>query len=154
LLCERSSCCLKLKVEPLEIRWKNGRKQITLKHPPLFESFDEIKDDDIRIDLHNYYYCYEVEHDETAKTIRMQFVRSNVTLRFENIIIILIDIEIAKISTSLFNFHQGRITLDTFYRGRFEVDGALYEYSHTGKDYYYIDFFEERPFDGNICGCR
>jgi hypothetical protein len=117
-------------------------KEIELKTPPLFKNNIEIEDSDLNIDLHNDYYCTEVIHVKSSNFIQMSFNKCSTSPLFDKVIVVLTDVEIVKMSLFLNNFHDGKITLDTFYRGRFEVDGSLFEYSKMGNAYYYVDFYE------------
>ena len=49
--------------------------------------------------------------------------------------------------TFQFSCSQDASTLNAFYRGRFENDGRLLEYSKTDERYFYIDFQDEDKFE-------
>ncbi|MEN0053129.1 MAG: hypothetical protein AAGC65_05650 [Mucilaginibacter sp.] len=118
-------------------------REIVLDNPQLFQNLIELKDYDLYIDLHNDYYCCLIEYSNILQTIKINFNRSSILNDIGSVVIIFSGAEIAKIDFLLDSSIQMKLTLDTLYRGRFEIDSELYEYRDKNKAYYYIDFYEE-----------
>lgn len=62
------------------------------------------------------------------------------------------------VTFSTFNVYLKRSTesciLDSFYRGRYEIDGTLFEYTPAGERYFYLAFIEGDAFEfysGKVC---
>jgi hypothetical protein len=123
--------------------YKESMKQINLTKSELFENLIELTKESIYIDLHNDYDCKHVLYDEVLKTICISFDSINSSNSYNKVDIRFEGIEVNKISLQLQSGLQKDITLDTFYRGRYEVDGDVKEFSQEGKPYFYIDFDEE-----------
>lgn len=114
---------------------------IDLTDVELFESLVGIESDNGFIDLHNNYDCTSVQYSVEKKLFEVFFqaANSNVVLQFKDAVI------------SKFNLLPKRAedscTLNNFYRGRFEVNGELFEYSPARARYYYIEFEEGDTFE-------
>jgi hypothetical protein len=87
------------------------------------------------IDLHNDYTCTDVLYRE--KDLRLKFKKSADEGEF--LMIQFIDTEISKLEFS-FGSNDG-ITLDNFHRGRYEIEGRLFD-EYNGKKCFYIEFYE------------
>jgi len=117
-------------------------KQIDLTSSKLFKNLIEFDDDETYIDIHNDYFCYQIKYDEDLESIQMLFNSVDSSAIFEKVDIELSGIQIIKMSLLLRSELKKKITLDTFYRGRYEIEGVLKEYSDQGKPYFYIEFDE------------
>ena len=110
----------------------------------LFKDLTTVSIKDKFFDLHNDYNCKIINYDLVVKVLKLIFepCRSNVnslSLEFNE----------ARISNFTFNFSysQDANTLNAFYRGRFESDGLLLEYSKLNESYFYLDFQEDDKFE-------
>ncbi|MBC7398571.1 MAG: hypothetical protein H7289_01405 [Mucilaginibacter sp.] len=112
-----------------------------LTHSELFKSLVDIKIGTDYLDFHNDYYCTKVSY--LGRIVRICFDSSNPDRLYKKVVIKFKEAELIKMSLPLQQGSLDKITLDTFYRGRFEIDGNLKEYSETGKGYYYISFDED-----------
>lgn len=96
------------------------------------------------IDLHNDYECESIKYRHEEKKLifmfnRQAFSNSKITLVFEGVSIQKCDLYLSRTADSG--------TLNVFYRGRFEVDGNLYEKSKSNQEYYYIEFENGDKFE-------
>lgn len=114
---------------------------VELTNVELFKSLVGIESDNGFIDLHNDYDCISIQYSVETKLFEISFqaTNSNVVLQFKDAVI------------NKFNLVPKRTedscTLNSFYRGRFEVNGELFEYSPIGERYYYIEFEEGDAFE-------
>ncbi len=85
------------------------------------------------VDLHNDYKCENIAYDFSKQTLKCDFKgESNVRLEFNGAIVKQMNLILKRTEDSS--------TLNSFYRGRFEENGTLLEYSKDGKGYYYLEF--------------
>lgn len=99
----------------------------------LFESLLIFETSNGVIDLHNDYECHGIEYDFESQCLKCSFKGSgNLILEFRNVII-------AKLNL-LLQLTSDSGTLNNFYRGRFEINGTLYECSNEGRRYFYLEF--------------
>ena len=114
---------------------------IELTNVELFESLVGIESENNFIDLHNDYDCTSIQYSVETKLFELSFHAENskIVLQFKDAII------------TKFNLVPNRTedssTLNNFYRGRFIVNGELFEYSLSGEGYYYIEFEEGDMFE-------
>ena len=107
----------------------------TLFNVDLFDNLLEIELEGVTIDLHNDYTC-----------VSIKFIDNNLSISFnhdgsdEKIIIDFGDALINKFNLPVMN--PKGLTLDNFHRGRYEVDGVLYDEYHERRCYY-IEFYED-----------
>lgn len=116
-------------------------KQIDLTNSKLFKPLTEVNENDEYIDLHNDYYCNRVELGQRNE-LRIYFDKID-TGNYQSVVIEFKEIKIIKMSLPLQNIFRTGITIDTFYRGRFEEKAGLQEYSPDGRGYFYISFDED-----------
>lgn len=113
-------------------------EEIYLTKSELFESLLEIRIGENYIDLHSDYDCLKLMYsDNNDFLLVFNSLSSNglvVSLKFSNTTFSSINL--------LFNEVTESVTLDSFYRGRFEKDGILKEYSEDGQSYFYLEFYE------------
>lgn len=105
----------------------------------LFDNLSQFNYSDDIIDFHNDFNC-----------IQIQFHNSKLSLLFERIIdktlieMKFIDVKITTMNLKYDILHKiGYLTIDNVYRGRFEKNGKLHEYSIDGLSYFYLDFYED-----------
>lgn len=109
----------------------------------LFESILQFCYNDLTVDLHNDYKCYKYIYDSQKQEFLVSFKEKKgeifrVSIWFKYAII--------KNLSYQFIIPADHLTLDNFYRGRFEENGKLFETSSLG-NYYYIDFVEGINFE-------
>jgi len=114
---------------------------IELTNVELFKSLVGIESDNGFIDLHNDYACISVQYSLDKKLLEVSFqaVNSNVVLQFKDAVINKFLLVPKRTEDSC--------TLNNFYRGRFEANGELFEYSPIGERYYYMEFEEGDAFE-------
>jgi hypothetical protein len=107
----------------------------------LFQSLIEIDFEGIYIDLHNNYDCIKVVYNNKNRQFSIFFTSGNrenenslITIQFDNT-----SFETFELA---FQSVNGNLTLDNFYRGRFEDNGILKEHSSDGRNYFYLEFYE------------
>ena len=86
-------------------------------------------------DLHNDFYCVNIkfENDTLALKFEHSEDKSIVELCFKG----------SKIVNFDFNQIMDKLTIDNIYRGRFEKNNELFEFSDDKKSYFYIEFYED-----------
>ncbi|MCW3467943.1 hypothetical protein [Chitinophaga nivalis] len=100
---------------------------------PLFDSLLIFETDYGIIDLHNDYYCNKICYDFGNQCLKCFFKGArNLMLEFRGVIIVKLNLQLPLTADSSI--------LNNFYRGRFEVDGVLYEISAEGRRYFYLEF--------------
>lgn len=113
---------------------------IDLTESELFKNLVETTMEDIYIDLHNDYNCSGINYKGADKNLVLLFEKIDrskpfISIRFENTVFDIVNLNFKSILKSL--------TLDNFYRGRFEIDNSLKEYSDEGQGYFYLEFYED-----------
>lgn len=109
---------------------------IKAKDIKLFDDLTQLTINHKTYDLHNNYdlssltlsdckLLFKLNHCKEAKTISVLFH----------------DVEIVKLGFE-FSSCIDNSTIDSLYRGRFERDGSLIEFSDRGKGYFYLELFE------------
>lgn len=106
---------------------------IDLSQKELFEDLLTVKLNNEFIDLHNDFNCEEFIYDKANCILKFLF-RGN-----GKILLTFIDVEITRLNVS-FGSNPDSGTLNNFYRGRFEINGKLFEYREDGRGYYYLEF--------------
>lgn len=116
--------------------------RITISESQLFKNLVEIQSDDTYIDLHNDYQCTQFEYRKNDNIIVVTFLNEDATKKKKQVELVFSDVEVVIMSLALQRRLENAITIDNFYRGRFEKNGTLYEHSSNGKAYYYLEFDE------------
>lgn len=99
----------------------------------LFKSLLVFKTKETVIDLHNDYDCENINYEFDKSCLKCLFKgKDEVTLEFSDVIITKLGLLLKRTSDSSI--------LNNFYRGRFEQEGVLREYSNEGKGYYHLEF--------------
>jgi hypothetical protein len=111
----------------------------------LFQSLVEIDVNGFCIDLHNDYDCTSFTYGGATTTFCLHFrsITKNpqyplVTLQFEQV-------SFYKINAGLETTPKSN-TIDNIYRGKFKVNGNLYEFTEEGKSFYCLEFLEAYSF--------
>jgi hypothetical protein len=98
----------------------------------LFENLLEIKTTLFHFDLHNDYTCLSISY--SGETLVLEFKKDNdqsaLFLEFKEVTILSMKIPLKT------------TVLDNFHRGRYELNGDLYD-EFQGKKCFYIEFYEE-----------
>ncbi|SKC85113.1 hypothetical protein [Ohtaekwangia koreensis] len=97
----------------------------------LFGNLLEAKDDLFHIDLHNDYTCVNVTFFADILELKFQNDKGQgyVILRFKDVIILKMQIPLRT------------LIIDNFHRGRYELNGELYD-EYEEKKCFYIEFYE------------
>src|SRR5687768_9975936 len=118
---------------------------IDLTNTELFLELTTIEYGESFFDLHNDYNCVDINYKLPDKTIRFLFqpripepTKKDLCLLFEEATIADLHVNLKRTEDSC--------TLDLFYRGRYEIDGNLIEFSPLGEGIFYIDFWEGDSF--------
>lgn len=115
-----------------------------LTNSELFKDLTTVSAENQFFDLHNDYNCKAISYDSIAMILTLVFkpcssTKKNLCMEFTG----------ARIAN--FTFHlscsKDASTLNAFYRGKFENDGVLLEYSNSDERYFYIDFEEDDKFE-------
>jgi hypothetical protein len=118
-------------------------REINLTEAELFKNLIEIQDVGIYIDLHNDYSCSRLLYDPAQSgDLLIEFLLIGSEKPFKKVEIVFGDVRVTKMSLQLFDGIHINLTIDNMYRGRFQLGDALYEYSNSGRSYYYVDFYE------------
>lgn len=119
---------------------------IELTNVEILKDLTTVETGETFFDLHNDYCCTDIDYKSTSKTLRFTFesriadaAKNKLYLLFENV------------TFSTFNLYLKRTTnsctLDSFYRGRYQIGDTLFEYAPTGEGYFYLEFIEEDAFE-------
>jgi len=122
-------------------------KEFEILKPEILQNLMNIEFGDDYFDLHNDYKCYQIQHFIEKGELKLSFKASEVnSLKKSPVHIIFKEIDMKKIS-----FISGELdeimTIDSLYRGRFEENSILREYSTEGKAYYYLEFYDGYRFE-------
>jgi hypothetical protein len=114
---------------------------IDLTKMELFENLLVFKTEKDVIDLHNDFKCQSIEYDREVRSIKFIFKDkgNDLVLQFNDAVLNKVNL--------LFNRTVDSSILNNFYRGRFELDGKLFEYTEEGRGYYYLEFEEGDIFE-------
>lgn len=119
---------------------------IELTNAELLKDLTTVETVDTFFDLHNEYICTNIDYKSSDKTLFFLFepnkndaAKNNLYLLFENATIANLNFYINKTADSS--------TLDSFYRGRYQIEDALFEYAPTGEGYFYLEFMEGDAFE-------
>jgi hypothetical protein len=98
-------------------------------------------------DLHNNYKCVYLKHFIEENKLIMSFKTATARpQKINKVEVVFEEVEITRVSFTPGNFKE-LMTIDNFYRGRYEVNNALMEYSPEGKAYYYFEFYDGYSFE-------
>jgi hypothetical protein len=94
-------------------------------------------------DLHNDFDCTEINHTSATNSLSFTFVSNNSKTKLN---ISFFDIKLIEFQFKSIGIRQS-LTLDLFYRGRFEKDNHLFDVDEFGLGYMYVEFYEEVRFE-------
>ncbi|MDP4255367.1 MAG: hypothetical protein Q8938_15265 [Bacteroidota bacterium] len=115
-------------------------RMIELTDVELFKDLTFIEEGGENYDLHNEFECFSFMYDQESETVNMAFKeRNSKSLESDKICIMFKGVSFCKFELSLIR-SEDSATINNFYRGRFEMDGKLYEKSSEGASYFYIEF--------------
>jgi hypothetical protein len=112
---------------------------INLTDIELFKDLTSVEVEDRVIDLHNNYNCRSINYTIDNKTIEILFELRDTKL---NKLCLLFEGAVIAKSSYFFNRTTDASTINSFYRGKFEANGGLLEYSVSGESYFYMEFEE------------
>lgn len=119
---------------------------IDLTNVALFDDLTTVNYDGGYFDLHNDYYCKNIRWLSANRAVSFLFNprdpssdKCPLVLQFEE----------ASVPVFTVNFERSAdsSTLETFYRGRYVLDGDLLDCTPDGERYFYINFWEEDVFE-------
>ncbi len=111
----------------------------------LFKDLTYITQDGKEYDLHNDYNCSNLNYDKESKSLSLLFEQVNNELSLK-LCLIFKEVIIAKFNL-LFSFSTDVKTVNNFYRGKFEENGQLIEFSSEGQGYFYLEFENGNKFE-------
>jgi hypothetical protein len=113
----------------------------------LFKDFIIITDGGRSYDLHSDYECIFLEYDSGNKNLTMRFAKVESEEKTDGqIAIVFSEARIANL-TIRFPRRKDTSTLNTIYRGRFEENGQLFEFSEMDERYFYFIFQDGDSFE-------
>jgi hypothetical protein len=119
---------------------------IELLNAELLKDLTTVEAGETSFDLHNDYVCTNINYKLQTKTLSFLFepsladvAKNPLCLLFENVTFSNFKLYLKSTADSS--------TLDSFYRGRYEIDGSLFEYATTGEAYFYMEFIEGASFE-------
>lgn len=123
--------------------------EINLTDSELFKSFAEFEQDGVYIDLHTEFDCKAIEFSGSTRQLTFSFKpNKHCTREVSSVEVVFNECSIEQYSIKLDGSDTHSGTLDTMYRGRFEMsDGQLGEMSDTGRYYYYMNFLPHVGFE-------
>lgn len=113
--------------------------EINLKNIELFKNMSQIEFEGHYYDFHNDYDFVKVLFEGNLLAISFKHIVSGLTvsLEFHNVDVVRLEAD---------NKSSPK-TLENLYRGRFEVNGKLYELSDNDKLYFYLEFYEGQKME-------
>jgi hypothetical protein len=119
---------------------------VELTNAEILKDITTVESGEVFFDLHNDYVCTDIDYKSQTKTLFFLFEptmadaeKKHLCLLFENVIFSTFRLFLKRTADSS--------RLDSFYRGRYEKDGALFEHAPTGEAYFYLEFIEEDAFE-------
>jgi hypothetical protein len=114
---------------------------IELTNAELLKDLTTVETVDTFFDLHNDYTCTNIDYKLLDKMLGFLFepnksdaAKNNLYLLFENATIVNLNLDLTRTTDGS--------TLDSFYRGRYQLEDTLVEYAPTGEGYFYLEFIE------------
>ncbi len=107
----------------------------------LFKNLAQHDYDNRYYDFHNDYNCEKLSYSDGILLILFTSLADGIllSLKFTEVRITALD---------FFNVKDARnLILDNLYRGRYELNGKLIEFSEDGKGYFYIQFYEDQKLE-------
>ena len=107
----------------------------------LFKNLSQYDFGDEFYDFHNEFNCVKIffEYYTLSFFFKKTKDESIVVLKFFNVSIVKMDLA--------WDLNSDSLTIDSIYRGRFEMNRILYEFSDDGKSYFYLEFNDEKKLE-------
>lgn len=105
--------------------------------PELLNNIAQLECDAGYFDFHNDFNCTGLLLDQEKLVLNMKHSVTGV-----NIGLVFSGVTFAKVDFSYEKPVLENLTMDSLYRGRFEIDGNLYEYDSMNRSYFYLEFYE------------
>jgi hypothetical protein len=120
---------------------------IELSEIELFKDLTLLEESGKRIfDLHNEYNCIGVTYDSNSGTINIAFEPLDKNRAGNRVCLFFEGAAITKSEYVLSNTRDSS-TVSSFYRGRFEKNDELFEYSAENQGYFYLEFENGTRFE-------
>ncbi len=110
--------------------------KVNSKKIELFKDLSQFDLDNVYYDFHNDFDCIKIVFEGTFILLLFRKIIEGyiISFKFDNVILVSFEFE---------NFNKIKnLTIDNIYRGRFEKDRQLIEFSSDGKSYFYLEFVE------------
>jgi len=106
-----------------------------------FENLAQSEFGSVYYDFHNDYLCNKISQNNECLEILLDHIEKEtpVTLKF-------FEVEIVQTNFNFMEEHKD-LTIDILYKGRFEVNGQLFECSSSSKSYFYLEFYEGQSIE-------
>jgi hypothetical protein len=119
---------------------------IDLTNVKLFEEFIIIESNGRYYDLHGVFVCRSIIYGFSERKLTLLFENPEATAGSSKVSLVFLD---CRVSNFLIPLPSGQYfaTLNIIYRGRYEENGGLKDYSDAGERYFYIDFEEGTKFE-------
>lgn len=114
---------------------------LSAKEIPLFENLAQFEFDQAYYDFHNDFICEQIIFENSCIDLLMKHRINN-----EKFLLRFLSAEIIKINY-LFIINNNGLTIDNLYRGRFQLDGNLFECNNDQKSYFYLEFYEGQTME-------
>jgi hypothetical protein len=111
----------------------------------LFQSLVEIDVNEFCVDLHNDYDCTSFTYGGDTNTFCLNFRSITKNPQYPLVSLLFEQVSFYKITAGLETTPKSN-TIDNIYRGKFEVNGKLYEFTEEGKSFYCLEFLEAYSF--------
>lgn len=105
--------------------------------PELFKNIAQVEYGGKYYDFHNDFNCIKLLFEQGQLVIYMRHFITGL-----NVSIIFNDVMFTKFFFPFENTTGGSLTIDNLYRGRYEIEGNLFEYDERKRFYYYLEFYE------------
>lgn len=110
--------------------------EINSKKIELFKNISQFDLDNIYYDFHNDFECIKITLESNFLLLLFRKIIEEyiISFKFDNTILAMFEF------TDFSEFKN--LTIDNIYRGRFEKNGQLIEFSSDGKSFFYLEFTE------------
>ena len=112
---------------------------IDITNSELFKDLTSLNYENQIIDLHNEYECLCFKYISSSESLEFVFESRDSEILKIYFIIIFEQVEI-EVANFYFKRTESSSTINIFYRGRFELNGKLFEFDSLGKKYWYLEF--------------
>ncbi len=110
--------------------------KIKAKDIELFKNLSQFDLEDVYYDFHNEFNCTKIYFSDRI----LFFLFEKISCRF---VVKLSFFNVALERFDFCNFSQmNNLTIDSLYRGRYEKENKLFEFSNSGSSFFYLEFYE------------